>query len=144
MVSASGLPASVLCLEITESEALSEQALPALTALREAGFGLAIDDFGVGHSSLARLRDLPATLVKLDRRFVERLPGTERDRAFFRGMTQLTTALGLTTVAEGVETPAQLQALRDAGCDACQGYLLGAPMPSGDVAGFLRRGGLRI
>lgn len=140
MVAAAGLDPAVLCLEITEGEALPPAALPALAALRAAGFGIAIDDFGVGHSSLARLRDLPATLLKFDRRFTERLPGEEADRALLTGMVRLAAALGLATVAEGVETPAQLEALRAAGVEACQGYLLGKPMPSGDVPRFLGRG----
>ena len=138
MVAASGLAPGVLCLEVTEGEALPPEALPTLAALREAGYGIAIDDFGVGHSSLARLRDLPATLVKFDRRFTERLPGTEPDRALLLGMVRLAGALGLATVAEGVETPAQLAALREVGVGACQGYLLGKPMPSDEVPGFLR------
>lgn len=137
LVAASGLPTSMICLEVTEGEALPPEALPTLAALRDAGFGIAIDDFGVGHSSLARLRDLPATLVKFDRRFTERLPGTEADRALLSGMVRLAAALGLPAVAEGVETPAQLAALREAGVEACQGYLLGKPMPSDEVPGFL-------
>lgn len=140
MVAAAGLEPAALCLEITEGEALPPAALPALAALREAGFGIAIDDFGVGHSSLARLRDLPATVVKFDKRFTERLPGEEADRALLSGMVRLAAALGLATVAEGVETPAQLEALRAAGVDACQGYLLGKPMASADVARFLGPG----
>ncbi len=138
MVAESGLAPSALCLEVTEGEALPPEALPTLATLRSAGFGIAIDDFGVGHSSLARLRDLPATLVKFDRRFTEQLPGTEADRALLLGMVRLADALGLATIAEGVETPAQLAALRDAGIGACQGYLLGKPMPSGQVTDFLR------
>lgn len=140
MVAGSGLPPDALCLEVTEGETLPPGALPALAALRAAGFAIAIDDFGVGHSSLARLRDLPATTVKFDRRFTEHLPGTEADRALLTGMVRLAAALGLATVAEGVETPAQLEALRDAGVEACQGYLLGKPVPSGEVMGLLRAG----
>ncbi|NMJ44314.1 EAL domain-containing protein [Roseomonas sp. JC162] len=139
MVAANGLEPGGLCLEVTEGEALPPEALPTLAALHQAGFGIAIDDFGVGHSSLARLRDLPATIVKFDRRFTERLPGTEPDRALLLGMVRLAGALGLATVAEGVETPAQLAALREVGVGACQGYLLGKPMPSDEVPGFLRR-----
>lgn len=140
MAAAAGLPPACLCLEITEGEALPPEALPALAALRAAGFGVAIDDFGVGHSSLARLRDLPATSVKFDRRFIERLPGVAADQALLLGMVRLASALGLATVAEGVETPEQLAALRSAGVEACQGYLLGRPMPATEVPGFLAEG----
>jgi EAL domain-containing protein (putative c-di-GMP-specific phosphodiesterase class I) len=126
---------------VTEAEALPRGGLAALAELREAGFGVAIDDFGAGHSSLARLRDLPATSLKFDRGFTERLPGTEADRALVSGMVRLAGALGLGTVAEGVETQAQLAALREAGVEACQGWLLGRPMPSGEVPGFLALAG---
>lgn len=137
MAEAAALPAEALVIEVTEAGALPGGGLAALAALREAGFGVAIDDFGAGHSSLARLRDLPASSLKFDRAFTERLPGAEADRALLAGLVRLADALGLDTVAEGVETPAQLAALREAGVDACQGWLLGRPMPARDVPGFL-------
>jgi EAL domain-containing protein (putative c-di-GMP-specific phosphodiesterase class I) len=140
MAAAAGLPPACLCIEVTEGEALPPEALPALAALRAAGFAVAIDDFGVGHSSLAWLRDLPATSVKFDRRFIERLPGIAADQALLLGMVRLAAALGLSTVAEGVETPEQLAALREAGVEACQGYLLGRPMPADEVPGLLLPG----
>ncbi|WP_170979614.1 GGDEF and EAL domain-containing protein [Roseomonas sp. HF4] len=137
MADAAALPAETLVVEVTEAGALPGGGLAALAALREAGFGVAIDDFGAGHSSLARLRDLPASSLKFDRAFTERLPGAEADRALLAGLVRLADALGLATVAEGVETPAQLAALREAGVQACQGWLLGRPMPARDVPGFL-------
>jgi len=140
MCAAEALPPEALAIEVTEAGALPGNGLAVLGALREAGFGVALDDFGAGYSSLARLRDLPASSLKFDRAFTERLPGAEADRALLAGLVRLADALGLATVAEGVETQAQFAALREAGVQACQGWLLGRPMPAGEVPGVVAGG----
>jgi len=95
-----------------------------LERLKELGVRLAIDDFGTGHSSLTWLRRLPADFLKVDRTFVAGLGTDPGDTAIVRAVLNLGQALGLSTVAEGVETPEQLAALRELGCDWAQGYHL--------------------
>jgi diguanylate cyclase (GGDEF)-like protein/PAS domain S-box-containing protein len=118
-----GLAGDELCLEITESAVMEDpaRALEALAALRGLGVKLALDDFGTGHSSLSYLRDLPVTVVKLDRSFIERLgtrggAASERDTAVVQAVLGLSRSLNLRVVAEGVETGDQLSVL--AGLDA--------------------------
>ena len=88
---------------------------------------LAIDDFGTGHSSLTWLRRLPADFLKVDKTFVSGLGTDPGDTAIVRAVLDLGQALGLTTVAEGVETPEQLAVLRELGCDWAQGFYLARP-----------------
>ncbi len=127
----SGLPPSRLELEVVESRALVD--LPGvgeqLAALRSLGVGIALDDFGTGFSTLTWLQELPADRVKLDRSFTTSLTAGPKGPALVRGVLGLAHELGLEVVGEGVETPAQLAALHDAGCDLFQGYLLGRPGP---------------
>lgn len=145
---AQALYAALLCanvspelieLELTESlfMDISEAVQANLRAAREAGVGLAIDDFGTGYSCLANLKDIPATKLKLDRAFVTVLPKDRRAFAVVKAMTQLGRELGMTVVAEGVEQTAQLDALREAGVDAIQGYLHARPMPEAALLNWL-------
>jgi EAL domain-containing protein (putative c-di-GMP-specific phosphodiesterase class I) len=90
---------------------------------------ISLDDFGTGYSTLAWLQRLPVDQVKIDRSFVEGLPGDSASMAVVRGVLALARELGLDVVAEGVETQEQLEALRSAGCRWVQGYLLGRPSP---------------
>lgn len=113
-----------------------------LAELRMAGFGLAIDDFGIGYSSLARLRDIPFTELKIDRSFLEGLSNHPHQRAIVESMIGLAHRLGMHTVAEGVETEAHSQVIRELGCDREQGYLYGAPMPEWQLLSFCRARGL--
>ncbi|MFD0666573.1 putative bifunctional diguanylate cyclase/phosphodiesterase [Ramlibacter sp. MAHUQ-53] len=126
-----GVPPRRLVLELTESTYLGDMAVavPQLHALREAGFGLALDDFGTGYSSLSQLCDLPFSKVKLDRTFVRELGSSPRASAMLEGVVQICRGLGVTTVAEGVETQDQYQRLIDLGVDLFQGYHLGRPQP---------------
>ncbi|HSF27142.1 MAG TPA: bifunctional diguanylate cyclase/phosphodiesterase, partial [Actinomycetes bacterium] len=126
------LPPSALVLEVTESTVMTDSG-PALQVLDElAGMGVAIslDDFGTGFSSLARLRALPVSEVKIDRSFVSDVGA---DEALLRAMVLMARGLGLRTVAEGVETEQQLDALESMGCSAVQGYLLSRPLPEAEV-----------
>ena len=123
-----GLGAHRLTLEVTEGVAMADSAetLGVITALHDTGIRIAIDDFGTGYSSLGRLRSLPVDIVKIDRSFVAHL--TEpHGAALISAIVALCQGCGLTSVAEGVETPEQLRRLRVHGCDLGQGFLLGAP-----------------
>jgi diguanylate cyclase (GGDEF)-like protein/PAS domain S-box-containing protein len=134
-----GLDLDGITIEITESLALRDDgsAVPLLTELREAGVRVAIDDFGAGWSSLGRLRDLPVQVVKIDRSFLAGVPGSAEGSAIVRAMLTLIEALGLEAIAEGVENEAQRAFLTDNGCPAAQGYLLGRPMPVGELDDLL-------
>ena len=126
-----GLPPNRLVLEITESGLMRDPraVLGRLQALRELGVRLAIDDFGTGYSSLAYLRRFPFETLKIDRSFVAGLGRDREDEAIIEMIVALGHTLNLRTIAEGVETPAQLAQLRRLGCDAVQGYHLGRPAP---------------
>ena len=126
-----GIKPCQLCIEITETQVMQapELSLAALKQLSKAGVSIAIDDFGIGYSSLAYVRDLPAAELKIDQRFVAGLPGNRKDRAVVRAVVELAHSLGMRTVAEGVETPEQLAMLRELGSDLVQGFLLGRPQP---------------
>jgi diguanylate cyclase (GGDEF)-like protein len=130
----------LLELELTESlfMDISDVVQSNLLAARKAGVSLAIDDFGTGYSCLANLKDIPATKLKLDRAFVRVLPEDRRSLAVVRAMTQLGRELGMTIVAEGVETREQHDALVDVGVDAVQGFLHARPMEAELLVGWLR------
>jgi EAL domain-containing protein (putative c-di-GMP-specific phosphodiesterase class I) len=133
------LEPDVLCLEVTEN-ALSrnrDRNLRTLDALKAIGLRLAIDNFGAGASSLTGLQQLPIDTLKIDRSIVGGIGRGPRERPILGAVVELGHALGLQVVAEGVETVAQLQALRDAECDAAQGYLLARPVPEDQVRSLL-------
>ncbi|WP_337997656.1 putative bifunctional diguanylate cyclase/phosphodiesterase [Oleispirillum naphthae] len=127
----SGLPPELLKLEITESFAMrgTQGSIDRLHALRTLGVELAIDDFGTGYASLAYLRDLPVTIIKIDREFVHNVPDHRGDCAIIEAIVAMAHGLGLMVVAEGVETEAQKAFLARSGCDIMQGYLGGHPAP---------------
>ncbi|MCB2073795.1 MAG: EAL domain-containing protein [Novosphingobium sp.] len=130
-------------LEITEHVFLhrrSEQVVRALQMLSESGIRIALDDFGTGHSSLSYLRDFPVDVIKIDRSFVSRMLTNRTMSAIVEAITKLGPSLSLEIVAEGVETPEQLHALRDAGCDLGQGYLFGKAMHADEIAWRLGSG----
>jgi EAL domain-containing protein (putative c-di-GMP-specific phosphodiesterase class I) len=118
-------------LEITEIGMAGEvpRPLPALRALHDLGIRLAVDDFGIGHSSLAYLRRLPAHEVKIDRSFVQGMPTDDGDLAIVRAVVDLARHFGLTVVAEGVESELTVSLLEDLGCDVGQGFLFSRPLP---------------
>ena len=129
-------------LELTESlfMDISDTVQANLHGARDSGVSLAIDDFGTGYSCLANLKDIPATKLKLDRAFVTVLPEDRRALSVVRAMTQLGKELGMTVVAEGVETREQLEALREAGVDSIQGYYYAKPMPEKALLSWLEEG----
>jgi diguanylate cyclase len=126
-----GLPSEALILEITESAIVDEEtAIPALEALRRHGIRVAVDDFGTGYSSLHLLTRLPVDVLKIDRSFVAKLDGTTRGAGVAEAVIRLAQVLGLSTVAEGIETPEQVAELQMLGCTTAQGYLFARPMPA--------------
>ncbi|MGH8140290.1 MAG: EAL domain-containing protein [Steroidobacteraceae bacterium] len=126
-------------LEITESLLIDPDSpeVHKLRALRTAGVRVAIDDFGTGYSSLSRLSDLPVDTLKIDKSFIKGLPQNRAAARLVPTIIGLARAFDLVTVAEGVETPAQLQFLREAGCDQSQGYLHARPMPVTELESLL-------
>jgi EAL domain-containing protein (putative c-di-GMP-specific phosphodiesterase class I) len=124
-----------MMIEVTESTVMVQPARAAhtLALLREYGVQLAIDDFGKGHSSLERLRQLPVSTLKIDRSFVSDLPNDRGAAAIVIAIIQLAHSLGLRPLAEGIETPEQLAFLIEHGCDLGQGYLLGRPVPAREM-----------
>ncbi len=130
-LAASGLPAHLLKLEITESAVIAdpERALVVLGRLRGLGVGLSVDDFGTGYTSLAHLRELPVQELKIDRSFVTGMLDEPKNAAIVRTGIELAARLGLTSVAEGVEDASTLAALAALGCTTAQGYHLTRPLP---------------
>jgi EAL domain-containing protein (putative c-di-GMP-specific phosphodiesterase class I) len=128
-VSACGLAASSLVLEITETALIAnpEQALTALHALRATGVKVALDDFGTGYSSLSHLHQYPVDTVKVDRSFVAHLGDGSGKDGIVTAILHLAAHMRLEVVAEGVETLEQADRLADLGCDLLQGYALGRP-----------------
>ncbi len=136
-------------IELTESAAMRDPELSAdvLNRLHQMGVRLAIDDFGAGYSSLMRLREMPISVLKIDRFFVRDIVSSARDRAIVGAVVAMAHSLGLTVVAEGVETEAQLDALKDLRCDTTstecdriQGYLLSKPVPAEAASALLDAG----
>jgi diguanylate cyclase (GGDEF)-like protein/PAS domain S-box-containing protein len=137
----SGLPAGAVVLEVTESAVMEDldTAVSRLQALKDLGLRLAVDDFGTGYSSLSYLRNLPVDVVKIDKSFVDRITLDPEGAAMVRSVIDLSSALGLTSIAEGVEQDDQLSLLDELGCDNVQGYLFAKPMPSVQFADALTK-----
>jgi EAL domain-containing protein (putative c-di-GMP-specific phosphodiesterase class I) len=140
-----GATSEFIHFEITESALMEdeEDTLRNLEGLRQLGFRVAIDDFGVGYSSLSYLRRFKVDIVKVDQSFVrDRDP--ERTLPIVRSVVQLANSLGMTTTAEGIETEAQLALIREAGCNLGQGFLLSTPMTAIDVTSMLAGGPISL
>jgi EAL domain-containing protein (putative c-di-GMP-specific phosphodiesterase class I) len=130
-----GLSPDRLHLEITET-ALAHASAPAIREVHEIaemGVSIALDDFGTGYSSLSLLRDLPISVVKIDRSFIAPIAEERRAAALVRSLVVMCDSLGIGTVAEGVETPDQRAVVSALGCDHAQGYLFGRPIDVADV-----------
>ena len=137
----SGIRPQSLCLELTESALMGRATdiIDMLTRIRRMGLYLAMDDFGTEHSSLARLRDLPVEVLKIDRSFIDGLPSEAGDTAIVSSILSLAYAMGKHVIAEGVETEDQALALCDMGCPVAQGYLFSWPVPATDIPALLGR-----
>nr|WP_239521872.1 GGDEF domain-containing phosphodiesterase [Geodermatophilus sabuli] len=142
VLSSTGLSPERLVLEITEATVLAdgEHVVVDIEALRLMGVHVALDDFGTGHSSLAHLTRLPIDVLKLDRSFVSRIDRDPKSRALCESVVAIGQALGLDVVAEGVETPAQLGAVRAVGCGFAQGFLLARPLRHDQLTDLLSDG----
>jgi len=138
-LSAAGLPAERLELEITETVLLQDGAstLATLHGLREFGVRISMDDFGTGYSSLSYLRSFPFDKIKIDQSFVRDLASQGDSMAIIRAVAGLEKSLRIKTLAEGVETSEQLALLRAEGCTQMQGYFFGRPQPASEIAGLL-------
>lgn len=136
LVVEAGVPTSSLVLEVTESKLMRDplSSLDILTRLRLKGIGVSIDDFGTGHSSLAQLRDLPFSELKIDRGFVHGAWHDASLKAIFDASLNMALQLGITTVAEGVEDRADWNFLRTAKCDTAQGYFIAKPMSAAELS----------
>ncbi|MGB6058072.1 MAG: EAL domain-containing protein, partial [Microthrixaceae bacterium] len=134
VLAATGLDPKQLHLEITERELADDvrQFLDTLHDLRRLGVKLALDDFGTGHSTLARVQNLPLDVIKIDRSFIATLGHGSDGGAIAENVVALARSLNVVTVAEGVETTAQAEMLRQMGCDLAQGYLFGQAVPQDD------------
>ncbi|HKY75968.1 MAG TPA: bifunctional diguanylate cyclase/phosphodiesterase, partial [Acidimicrobiia bacterium] len=140
-VEAAGLEPRHVCVDVTESALLdadpgTQATLNRLTGL---GFGLGIDDFGTGSASLTCARSVPADTIKIDRSHVAGLPTSAADRAVVAAVVEMARTLGVATVAEGVETPEQLEELRRLGCTHGQGYLFSRPVEAAEFGALLGR-----
>lgn len=123
--------------EITENALIDENASDVLETFHNAGFSLAIDDFGTGYSSLGYLKRFQVSTLKIDQQFVRSLPDDSEDAAIVSAVIQMSKALGITVVAEGVETEAQAEFLANQGCDVLQGYHIGRPVPFRELIVFI-------
>jgi diguanylate cyclase (GGDEF)-like protein/PAS domain S-box-containing protein len=135
ILESTGFPPERLCLEITESAAVRQP--ETVERLKEVGVGLAIDDFGTRYSTLSQVRRLRVDALKIDRTFIDGLPDDEKDRAIVETILTLGRSLGLSVVAEGIESDDQLRVLRELGCDEAQGFHLARPCPPEELRGLL-------
>ena len=138
-LTASGLAADRLELEITEGVLLAdeERTLATLTRLRAAGVSISMDDFGTGYSSLSYLRRFPFDKIKVDRSFVRQLPGDPESAAIVRAIITMGACLGMTITVEGVETAEQFAFTAASGCDQVQGYHVSRPLPEAEFLSFV-------
>ena len=141
----SGIAPEQLQVELTESVLIDDldDSLALVGRLKELGVSVALDDFGTGYSSLSYLKQLPVDMIKVDRAFVAGLPDSREDLAIVSAVVSFADALGLSVIAEGVETEDHVQALRDIGCELAQGFHFHRPLEAVDMHDLLR-GGQRL
>ena len=135
-----GLEARYLEVELTESAVMSdpEKSIDILEQLSAMGVLVSVDDFGTGYSSMSYLRRFPIDKLKIDRVFIDEIVSRPEDASIVRAIVSLAHSLRLKVVAEGVETPAQLDFLKTAGCDEYQGYHFSRPLPAADFERLIR------
>lgn len=134
-----GLSPHLLAVEVTETALVDQPAVAALRRLSERGIAVAVDDFGTGYAGLGYLKQLPAATLKIDRSFITRMSEDPRDVAIVRAVVALAHEIGLTVVAEGVETEAVVTLLTRLGVDRAQGYLFSRPLPAAAFGSWLAR-----
>lgn len=135
-----GLPPHLLEIELTESLVMRDvdRAVDTLTALRALGLQLSVDDFGTGYSSLAYLKRFPIDVLKIDRSFVNEIPGNQNDAAIANAIISMAHSLGMRVIAEGVETESQCAFLANNLCDQIQGYLYARPLAADELEALVR------
>jgi EAL domain-containing protein (putative c-di-GMP-specific phosphodiesterase class I) len=140
-IAAHDLAPQLLDLELTEGTLLDEspRTVETLRALSNFGMQFSIDDFGTGYASMNYIKRVPISRLKIDRSFIKDFPASRQDAAVVGSVVALGHALGVPVLAEGVETMAELEAVRAAGCDEVQGYLIGRPVEAAAVAGLILR-----
>lgn len=140
VLSSTGMPAHLLQIEITESMVMRnvDRAIKLLDEIQARGVRLAIDDFGTGYSSMSLMKQFPIDTIKIDRSFVKDLESNDEDRAIATAIISMGKALGLTVVAEGVETAEQDHFLREHACDELQGFLFSKPVSASEISMLLR------
>lgn len=133
------LPADLLELELTETMLMTDVKTASITLnrLKALGIALALDDFGTGYSSLAQLKRFPLDMIKIDRSFVSNITIDQNDDTIVQAIIKMAHNLGMTALAEGVETTEQEDALRTHGCDMVQGYLISKPLPATELEAWL-------
>jgi diguanylate cyclase (GGDEF)-like protein/PAS domain S-box-containing protein len=136
-----GLPPNFLTIELTESSVMQnpEKSIMEFQELIQNGVSLSVDDFGTGYSSLSYLKKLHVHHLKIDKSFVQELEKNENDRAICKAIINMAHSLGLSVVAEGVETKEQLKILQEEGCDIIQGYLISKPIPQKEFEELLTK-----
>ena len=136
-----GVAPALLEVEITESAMMGEhdEVIAELAAIRALGIKLHVDDFGTGYSSLSQLQRLKMDVLKVDRAFTAQLGGAKEGKVFFQAIVSMAHALGMSVVAEGVETAQQLAILQELGCNEVQGYFIARPLPAADMAELMAR-----
>ena len=134
-----GEPRDRFQFELTENALMDENGSTVLDAFRSAGFSLAIDDFGSGYSSLGYLKRFQVSVLKIDRQFVQRLPDDIEDAAIVSAVIQMSNALGISVVAEGVETEEQSEFLLSHGCNTLQGFLISRPISPENLVAFVEK-----
>ena len=135
-----GVDPALLEFEITESMMMynTDKTIEVLSAFRRLGICIAIDDFGIGYSSLSHLKQFPINIIKMDRSFVKDIPADQADAAIADAIIAMGKRLGIRVVAEGVETHAQLVFLRERDCDEIQGYYFSKPLAANEFAHYLQ------
>jgi diguanylate cyclase (GGDEF)-like protein len=141
-----GVDASKVVVEVTESTAMTDpdRTLRMLLDLHARGLRIAIDDFGTGYSSLSRLKHLPVDILKIDRSFVRDVHEDEQAGSMVRAIVQLADGLGMTPLAEGIETEAEWRFLADVGCRLAQGFYFCKPVPAAEIVAMHRRAALKV
>ncbi|MGH2659530.1 MAG: EAL domain-containing protein, partial [Actinomycetota bacterium] len=145
-LSAADLDPTSVVVEITESTAMTDpdRTQRILWDLHTRGLRLALDDFGTGYSSLSRLQHLPVDILKIDRSFIRDVAGDGQAASMVRAVIQLAEGLGMTPLAEGIETEEQWRSLVDYGCRLGQGYFFCRPVPGPDILALYRRSGFTL
>jgi EAL domain-containing protein (putative c-di-GMP-specific phosphodiesterase class I) len=145
-IEAVGMDPSRLTVEITESTAMTDpdRTQLVLQDIHDRGLRLAIDDFGTGYSSLARLKHMPVDILKIDRSFVRDVDNDRDAASMVAAMIALAQNLGMTALAEGIETEGEWRFLLERGCPLGQGFYFSKPVPADDILALYRRGAMRV